>query len=135
MIKKTIRVSFAVIAALALLILSGCSPYRSHYRAIAFVHSNTSDRAYMSFLSFDGTMVFRLNCKSVSGARIVYSAGLEDGSAEVFLDNGGEKTGLFSLSSGDELNGSFGELKKGPVYIIVETDGECTDGDLSFEIG
>lgn len=53
--------TFSMIASLIiLLLLTGCGKYSSSYKAIGFVHSNSSTSAKMSFYSLDGTMVFKL---------------------------------------------------------------------------
>ncbi|MBQ9545043.1 MAG: hypothetical protein IJV00_07945 [Clostridia bacterium] len=112
----------------------GCGKYVSHYSAVGFVHSNESGSAFMTFYKFEGTMVFKLNRKSENQAVIKYSGKLEEGEIIVYYDCGGTKKELFSLHSGDELESSGGELPEDTVYIIVETDGSCQNGDLRFEI-
>ncbi len=117
---------------LCMLALCACSPYSSHYSAIGFVHSNTSSNAFMSFYEFDGTMVFTLNADKSD--KIVFTASLGSGELEVFIDNGSGKTSLLSLKSGDGINGTGGELSAGKVYIIVETNGKCSNGSLTFNL-
>ena len=129
----------ALPAALALILaaalcFTGCGKYLSSYSAFGLVYSNTSDSAFMRFSSFEGTKAFNMECTGESGGRVTYSAKLGSGSAVVFIDNDGTKTELFSVSAGEEaVSGTF-ELNRGPVYIIVETDGKCGDGDLNFGI-
>lgn len=129
--KQLFTTLFATFMAVILLILSGCNRYRSHYKAVAFVHSNTSKNASMSFSSFEGTMVFQLKCDN-SYEKIGYSAKLDGGSIKVFYDCNGTKTELFSVNFGDDINGVGGELKKGTVYIIVETLQKSQNGSLKF---
>ena len=127
------EILIAAIMVLVLLILSGCNSYRSHYNAVAFVHSNTSKSASMSFSSFEGTMVFQLKCENAD-QKISYSAKLDKGSAKVFYDCNGTKTELLSVSSGIDISDIGGELQKGTVYIIVETSEKCQNGRFSFDI-
>ena len=115
-----------------LLLFTGCAKYNSSYNAIGFVHSNTPKSADMSFYSFDGTMVFKL--KSSGEGDLKYTANLESGAATVYYDYNGNKSELFTLSSGEELDSHGGYIESGTVYIIVETDGECKNGSLSFSI-
>ena len=121
-------------AVLLLCTLTGCGRYRSHYRAVGFVHSAVSDHAFMSFFDFDGTMVFKLKCTDDHDA-IRYTGKLQTGSAKVYYDCGGTKTELFSVHAGEEVDSSVNALRKGTVYVIVETDGACENGSFDFTVG
>lgn len=115
--------------------LTGCSvrKYKSHWNAVAFVHSNTSQKANMSFSSFEGTIVYELNCKGENEV-LHYSSTLESGSADVFYDNDGEKVLMFSVKNGSDADGFVRVLQKGELYIIVETTEKCTEGQFKFKI-
>ena len=114
-----------------LLCFFGCGGYTSKYMAVGFVHSNDSDSAHMSFYSFEGRMVFKLNTTRESD--IKYQAKLESGSATVYYDWAGKQE-LFSVKGGEELDSRSGYVDNGTIYIIVETDGECMNGEFSFSI-
>ena len=129
--KKTISALFLCIV--LLFSFSGCGKYTSHYNATAFVHSNESDSAFMSFWKFEGNMVFQLKCKQ-AGQSLAYTAKLETGSATVYYDCGDGKTELCALNAGDETESTLEELKPGTVYVIVEADGQCENGDFHFDI-
>lgn len=131
--KRFFAALLAVVTVFMLLMLSGCDSYRSHYNAVAFAHTNTSKNASMSFSSFEGTMVFKLKCKSAD-EKINYSAKLDSGSAKVYYDCGGTKTELFSVGSGDDISEIGGALQKGTVYIIVEMSGKGQNGHFDFEL-
>ena len=106
--------------------------YSSKYKAVAFVHSNESTSAFMNFYSFNGRMVFKL--KSAGEGDLKFSAKLETGSATVYYDYYGTKTELFSINSGDELDSHGGYIEAGTVYVIVETNGECRNGEFHFSL-
>ena len=125
------KIGAAAVALLLALSLCGCGRYASHYKAVGFVHSNTAESAYMSFFSFEGRMVFRL--KSDGGETLRYTAKLETGSASVYADWIGEKRELLSVGAGDDC-GDAVTTDAGTVYIIVETDGPCKNGDFRFSI-
>lgn len=127
--KKTLTV---IVAAFMLLSLVGCSKYPSKYKAVGLVHSNESTSAFMDFYSFDGRIAFKL--KSTGEGDLKYSAKLESGSATVYYDFYGTKTELFSISSGDEINSHDGYIEAGTVYVIVETNGECQNGNFRFSL-
>ena len=120
---------FAVLLALS---LTGCGKYVSSYKALGFVHSNTQQAASMSFSSFEGRMVFKLKSKALE--HLHYTARLATGSAAVYYDIDGTKKELFSVSAGNDVESSVGPIEKGELYIIVETDGKCEGGDLSFSL-
>ena len=130
--KKVLCILFAVL--LLTFSLVGCSRYSSHYDTVGHVCSNDSDSAWMSFVEFEGTEVFKLKCKSKDQAIIVYSGKLEAGSLTVYYDCGGTKTELFSLRSGEDIQSAGGYLPKDTIYIIVETSEKCSNGNLSFEV-
>ncbi len=127
--KKTVLL---ILSLMILLFPTGCTTYSSSYKAIGFVHSNTSDHAEMSFYSFEGKMVFRL--KSAGEGDLKFKANLESGTATVYYDYNGIKSELFSIGPGEELDSHGGYVESGTVYIIVETDGKCMNGDFSFSL-
>ena len=132
--KKAVSILLlAVLLALPIFLLTGCGKYSSHWKAVGCVQSHTSKKASLSFMSFEGTMVYALKCKS-DGAKLSYSGQLEAGNLKVYCDNGSAKTELFSLNAGETVNAALEGLKKGTVYIIIETSGTCKEGSLKFEL-
>ena len=127
--KKTLALLTAL---LLLLSLAGCGRYVSGYKAVGFVHSNSSASASMSFLSFEGRMVFRL--KSPAEGELKYEAKLESGKAAVYYDFHGTKQELFTISGGEETASRGGYVESGTVYVIVETDGTCQNGEFRFGV-
>ena len=131
--KKTVSAVAAVLVLIAIFIcLSGCGRYSSHYHAVGFVHSNTPKSAFMNFYEFEGNTVFKL--KNNSGETLKYSAKLENGEARVYYDSGNGKAPLFTVKTGEEFNSETGVLPAGTVYVIIETDGKCLNGELTFDI-
>ena len=126
------KIVILLVSAMLALSLAGCGKYVSSYKALGFVHSNKSDSAYMSFASFEGRMVFRL--KSSGEGDLKYSARLESGSAVVYYDFYGDRQELFSISGGEEADSRGGYVEAGTVYIIVETDGSCQNGEFRFSL-
>ena len=129
--KRIIRIiAVTVIMIAACLGLTGCGRYTSSY--VASICVTTSDS--VSFGSLKGTMVFTAKCDGEEGRKIKYSAKLDTGSFTVYYDSDGTKKELFTINAGESVEASGGELVKGTVYIILETDGKCEDGKFSFEI-
>ena len=114
------------------LTLFGCTPYTSSYRAVGYVHSNTHKHVVMSFYEFTGTQAFDLNAKD--GECIKYTAKLETGKADVYYDCGEGKVLLFTVNGGDEFSGQSDALRKGKAYLIVETDGKCSNGAFEYTV-
>ncbi len=131
--KKVLTSTVALLSLAALLFASGCNGYRSRYKAFLFVHSNRPASSFMSFDSFTGTMVFRMKNKQADG-KLKYSASLGSGSATVYYDCGGGKTELFSIKDGEEIPETEIQVNKGKVRVIVESAGECKEGEFSFDI-
>ena len=127
--KKAISILFIILFAVGLV---GCSKYASHYNAIAFVHSNEKDSAFMEFYRFDGTMTFTL--RGGSPCTLQYSAKLETGSATVYYDCGQGKTALLSIGAGDAPENTVALSSGGTVYVIVETNGQCENGAFYFDL-
>ncbi len=122
--------SLLAIACILLAALSACSSYGSSYKAVLLVHSNTNHKAEMSFMEFEGSMVFKLKCADADS--ISWTAELESGDVTVYFDDGRGRTELFKAGDGASLRGESSDLEQGTVYIIVETNGKCKEGSFSF---
>lgn len=122
--------SIIILAALAC--LSSCSAYSSHYRATMLVQSNTSQKASVSFSTLDGRMVFKMKSKADSAGRLNFSVGLGEGNLKVSVDTTGVRNDLLNLKSGDAYSSHLDNIGTGTVYVIIETDGRCSEGNLNF---
>ena len=128
---------FLLLTAIAIcfcLCLTGCGRYSSHYIATALIQSNDSNSAFMDFYHFKGTIVFKLKIDKHSTGTINYSAKLSSGSITVYYDSDGTKKEWFSLHNGESVESSLEGLNKGKVYIIIESDGQCENGELNFKV-
>ena len=123
-----------IVSALVMGCFTGCSKYTSSWNASCFVHSNTSGNAYMDFGTFSGTMVNTLKCEDASKETLKYTGSLESGKLIVYYDDDGTKKELFTLKEGEEVTSTVEKLHEGTVYIIVETEGKCENGELEFDI-
>lgn len=126
------KICILLVSAILIVMLTGCGKYTSGYNAVGFVHSSDSDSAFMNFYSFKGRMVFKL--KSSGEGELKYTAKLESGNAAVYYDFFGTKQELFSIYSEEELDSHGGYVEAGTVYIIVETDGTCKNGEFRFSL-
>jgi len=127
-LKKSIVLTL-VAASLA---LAGCSDYKSSYSATSHIEVFTDDSAEISFGSLQGTEAVKIG-EDMKDFSLEYDAELGEGSITVYYDNDGTKKELFKLESGEKADSEI-ELEAGPVNIILETDGECKEGDFEFKI-
>ena len=128
------KILFIALALLTLFSITGCSKYRSKYKATLLVTTNTSSKGSMRFHSFEGTYVFRLKNKK-DGGILKYSGSLDTGALNVYYGYEDEKTHLFSIKQDEsDVNSTLEGLEKGTIYIIIETSMKCADGELSFEL-
>ncbi len=121
-------------AAFLAVFAAGCAPYRSSYRAVGFVHTNTAEEAGMSFFEFEGTMVFRLPVQR--GEKIECIGKLGTGSASVRAAiNDHRDLELFTVGAGmPEENCLFEPNDTGVVWIVIATTEKCMNGEFTFNV-
>ena len=110
---------------------NGCK-YVSSFSATVCIHSSSSDSGSIQFESLTGTYVFKMKPESTN--TLYYTAKLGSGSLKVYYDNDDEKKELFTLNSGEAKEFTLTPLKSGTLYVIIETNGKCENGDLSFSL-
>ena len=113
-----------------LVCFAACSKYNSHYSALLLITTNTSKSASIRFTSLNGTKVFKLKSDGV----LNYSAKLTGGSATVYYDYNGTKMELLSIGAGQEVGPASVNVTPGTVYVIVQTNGKCEEGQFSFDV-
>ena len=134
--KKLASVMMAVVTLVWCFSLSACgNEYVSHYSAVRMVRTNTSDKASVSFGSFSGTCVMQFKTNGADEVFLTYEGTLGEGNVNVYYDYNGEKIHLFEL----ETNGSVAEKTETftgnrIIYVIIESDGKCSDGNFSFAL-
>ena len=128
--KKIIALISVVILALA---LAGCG-YNEHYTSIVMISSEGNNEAFMTFGSFEGTRVLDLRNSNKKKDTLYYSASLKKGKATVYYDYDGTKKELFKIKAGETIDDSIADLELNKVYVIIESDGNCEDGDFRFKI-
>ena len=132
--RKALLIMVVTTMVLSLFCFAGCDKYVSSYNALGIVTTNSSDSSSISFVSLEGTKVLTLKCKNASTEKLKYSAKLKEGSAVVYYDTGDGKKELFSVRAGEEISSEIDGLKKGKIYIVVETKEKCKEGDFRFDI-
>ena len=125
-----------IAAATLLLIMSltGCSGYNEHYSATVLISSEGNNKAYQRFEKFNRTRVLDLRNSDHDKDTLYYTATLGEGSVTVYVDYDGEKRDLFTIEGGEEVEDSISGIDFHKVYVIIESDGTCEDGNFEFEI-
>lgn len=131
------KLYFALVLMLALLMFCGCSGYVKSYSATILITSQDGDEASMEFDTFKGTYNFKLRRDGSAEHILDYEASLAEGEMNVYIGVSSEKELLFTIKGGESfdtkisLDSKYDNEKK--VYIILESIGECVDGDFEFE--
>ncbi len=131
--RRKISVLLVLISVLGLGLV-GCGKYTSSFSAVGLVSSNTSGSGYMSFYRFKGTKVFKFDIDDDDYGKLVYSGKLEKGSIKVYYDVNDTKQVLFEMKEGEEVRSELADLPEGKLYVIVETDGTASNGNVDFDI-
>ena len=131
------KISFVLVLILALVTLCSCGGYVKNYSATILITSCQGDEANMEFDTFKGTYNFKLRRDGSAEHILDYEASLAEGEMNVYIGVSGEKELLFTIKGGESfdtkisLDSKYDNEKK--VYIILESIGECVDGDFEFE--
>ena len=131
------KISFVLVLILALVTLCSCGGYVKNYSATILITSCQGDEASMEFDTFKGTYNFKLRRDGSAEHILDYEASLAEGEMNVYIGVSGEKELLFTIKGGESfdtkisLYSKYDNEKK--VYIILESIGECVDGDFEFE--
>ncbi len=134
--KKFAGIIIAVVTLVLCFTLSACGKiYHSNYSSTAMVTTNNSDKASVSFDSFSGTYVMKLQNNGADEVYITYEATLGEGNITVYYDYNGEKSDLFKIQSNGSVD-SKTETFTGnkTIYVIIESDGKCNEGSFSFAL-
>lgn len=134
--KKHLCAIMAIVMLFLCFTLSACgNKYASQYSAMAIVMTDTSNKASVSFGTFNGTYVMKLKNTSGEKAIITYHATLEEGNIKVYYDFHNEKLNLFGIATGGSVEATTGAFTGNhTIYIMIESDGECSEGSFSFAL-
>ena len=131
------KIGFILVLILTLTLLCSCGGYVKNYSATILITSCQGDEASMEFDTFKGTYNFKLRRDGSAEHILDYEASLAEGEMNVYIGVSGEKELLFTIKGGESfdtkisLDSKYDNEKK--VYIILESIGECVDGDFEFE--
>ena len=134
--KKFAGVIVAVATLVLCFALSACvNGYASNYSGMAIVTTKTSNEASLSFSTFSGTCVMQLQNKGADEVSVTYEATLEEGSIKVYYDFNGKKLDLFEIGNNGSVEGKTDAFTgKKTIYLIIESDGKCSEGSFLFTL-
>ena len=131
------KAGLVLITILALFMLCGCGRYVNSYSAIILTTSCRGDEASMEFSTFKGTYNFKLKRQGSAEHTLDFESSLAEGEMNIYIGVDGEKELLRTVKGGESydetiaLDDKYDNEKA--VYVILETEGECKDGDFEFE--
>ncbi len=132
--KKFASVIFTTVTLVLCFTISACgNKYVSHYSAMLMVRENTSNQASVSFESFSGTYVIKLQNNRADEVFITYDATLREGNIKVYYDYNDEKLNLFEIATDGSVDSKTETFTGNKIiYIIIESDGKSNGGSFSF---
>ncbi len=131
------KVYFALLMILTLATLCGCSGYVKNYSATILITSCHGDEASMEFDTFSGTYNFKLKRDGVAEHTLDIESSLDEGEMKVYIGVDGEKELLRTIKGGEAydetiiLDDKYDNKKT--IYVILESNGKCMNGDFEFE--
>ena len=131
------KLCFALLLILILGMLLSCGGYVKSYSATILITSCHGDEASMRFDTFKGTYNFKLKRDSDAEHTLDLKADLAEGEMNIYIGVDGEKELLCTVKGGESceetivLDNKYDNEKT--IYIILESNGKCVDGDFEFE--
>ena len=134
--KKFASVITVIVMVVLCFALSACgNKYFNKYNSSLMVEEKTENKASVSFDTFSGTYVIKFHNKGSDKVYISYKAALEDGSIKVYYDFNDEKLDLFEIGANGSMEGKTDAFVGDKiVYIVIESDGKCSEGSFSFTL-
>jgi len=131
------KVCIVLVLFLMLSVLCSCGGYVKSYAATILITSCEGNEASMAFDTFKGSYNFKLRRSGTAAHTLDLEASLGEGEMQVYIGTNGEKELLRTVKGGESLDETVALDQKydheRSVYIILETEGKCVDGDFEFE--
>ena len=131
------KACFVLVLILTLFTLCGCGGYVKSYSATILITSSHGDEASMKFDTFKGSYNFKLKRDGAAEHTLDFGASLGEGEMNVYIGVGGEKELLLTVKGGETYDETITLAEKydaeKTIYIILESEGKCADGDFEFE--
>ena len=128
---------FVLVLIVMLFMLCSCGGYVKSYSATILITSGQGNEASMKFDTFKGSYNFKLKRDGAAEHTLDFGASLGEGEMNVYIGVGGEKELLLTVKGGETYDETITLAEKydaeKTIYIILESEGKCADGDFEFE--
>lgn len=131
------KICIALVMIFTLFMLCACGEYVNSYSTTRFTASRVGDEAKMKFSTFEGTYHFKLKRDDEAEHTLDVEASLAEGEMHIYVGVDGEKEWLLTVKGGERfdktipLDAKYDNEKA--IYVIIETNGKCVNGDFEFE--
>ena len=120
-----------------LVMLCSCEGYVNSYYATILITSDHGEEASMKFDTFKGTYHFKLKRDGTAEHTLNLDASLAEGEMDIYIGVGGKKELLLTVKGGESYDETITLDEKydneKAIFIILESEGKCADGDFAFE--
>ena len=131
------KICFLLVLILTIVMLGGCNGYIKSYSATVLITSCHGDEAKMDFDAFEGTYYFKLRREGDPAHTLELEASLAEGEMKVYIGVDGEKELLRTLKGGESLDETIALSDQyddeKTIYVILESNGKCKDGDFTLQ--
>ena len=131
------KICIALVLLLSMVLLCGCGGYVKSYSATFMIASCHGDEGSVEFAGFRGTYNLKLKRDGAAEHTIDFEASLAEGEMNVYVGVNGEKELIRTVKGGEHydetirLDAKYDNEKV--IYVILESEGKCVDGDFEFE--
>ena len=131
---KKVYIILALLLTLAM--LCSCGGYVKSYSATILITSHINNEASMEFHTFKGTYNFKFRNNDAAEHTLEIEASLGEGEMNIYIGAGDEKELLRTVKGGESCDETISLDKyadEKSIYVILESNGKCVDGDFEFE--
>ena len=131
------KICIALLIMVTLFMLCACGEYVNSYSATRLKISRVGDEASMEFSTFKGTYNLKLKRDDTAEHTLDVEYSLAEGEINIYIGVDGGKDLLLTVKGGERydktipLDAKYDNEKS--IYVIVETNGKCVNGDFEFE--
>ena len=121
---------------LTLVMLCSCGGYVKSYSASILITSQLNNEANIEFKTFKGSYNFKFRNSDATEHTLDIDASLGEGEMNIYIGAGDEKELLRTVKGGESCDETISLDKyadEKSIYVILESNGKCVDGDFEFE--
>lgn len=131
------KIYISLVMIFTLIMLCGCSGYMKSYSATLLATSYHGNEASMKFGTFKGSYNFKLTRDDPAEYSLDFEGSLGEGELNIYIGVDGEKELLRTVKGGEDYDETIALDEKydneKTIYIILESESKCKDGDFEFE--